>query len=53
MQALRRRASGTAALDYYGRFVTLWREADPELQPIVAEVRERMDRLAAEPRAAP
>jgi tetratricopeptide (TPR) repeat protein len=36
------------ALDYYGRFVALWKEADPELQPQVREVKERMARLAGE-----
>jgi eukaryotic-like serine/threonine-protein kinase len=36
------------ALDYYGRFTTLWRDADPELQPQVREVRQRMARLAGE-----
>lgn len=45
------RGDTAAALDYSGRFAALWREADPELQPIVAEVRERIARLAAEPRA--
>ena len=44
------RAEPAEALDYYGRFVELWRDADPELQPIVTAVRERMARLAAEPR---
>jgi hypothetical protein len=39
------------ALDHYGKFVELWKNADPELQPKVAEVRKRMTRLrAAEPR---
>jgi tetratricopeptide (TPR) repeat protein len=36
------------ALDYYGRFVQLWKEADPELQPQVRDVKERMTRLAGE-----
>ncbi len=36
------------ALDYYGHFVDLWRDADPELQPIVKDVRGRVARLAAE-----
>jgi len=36
------------ALDYYGRFVQLWKEADPELQPQVKDVKERMARLAGE-----
>ena len=37
------------ALRFYGRFVDLWREADPELRPMVNEVRARMARLAGEP----
>jgi len=36
------------ALDYYGRFVDLWKEADPELQPAVKDVRGRIARLVAE-----
>ncbi len=38
------------ALLYYDRFVDLWRDADPELQPQVRDVQERMARLAGEPR---
>jgi tetratricopeptide (TPR) repeat protein len=34
------------AIQYYARFVELWRRADPELQPQVAEIRRRIDRLA-------
>jgi serine/threonine-protein kinase len=37
------------AADYYGRFVDLWKDADPELQPGVREVRQRLARLAQEP----
>jgi tetratricopeptide (TPR) repeat protein len=37
------------ASDYYGRFVELWKDADPELQPGVREVRQRIARLAQEP----
>jgi tetratricopeptide (TPR) repeat protein len=37
------------AADYYGRFVDLWKEADPELQPAVREVRARLAQLAREP----
>ncbi len=33
------------ALDHYQAFVDLWRDADPELQPIVSEVRRRMAAL--------
>lgn len=36
------------ALDYYGRFVELWKEADPELAPRVTEVRKRMAALTVE-----
>ncbi len=39
------------ALLHYGRFVELWRDADPELQPQVRQVQERMARLVGEPRA--
>ena len=35
-------------LEYYGRFVELWKNADPELQPMVNEVRGRMARLVGE-----
>jgi tetratricopeptide (TPR) repeat protein len=37
----------TKAIEYYGRFVELWRNADPELQPRVAEVRRRIASLQA------
>jgi tetratricopeptide (TPR) repeat protein len=33
------------ATEYYGRFVDLWKNADPELQPRVTEARGRIDRL--------
>ncbi|HEV2751294.1 MAG TPA: tetratricopeptide repeat protein, partial [Gemmatimonadales bacterium] len=36
------------ARDYYGRFVDLWKNADPELQPLVRDVRQRLARLTAE-----
>ena len=35
------------ATEYYGRFVDLWRNADPELQPRVADARGRMARLTS------
>jgi eukaryotic-like serine/threonine-protein kinase len=35
------------AASYYARFVDLWKDADPELQPKVAEVRRRLARLRA------
>jgi eukaryotic-like serine/threonine-protein kinase len=37
------------AADYYGRFIDLWKNADPELQPAVREVRGRLAQLAREP----
>jgi tetratricopeptide (TPR) repeat protein/tRNA A-37 threonylcarbamoyl transferase component Bud32 len=33
------------ATEYYGRFVDLWKNADPELQPRVTEARARIDRM--------
>jgi len=36
------------ARQYYGLFVDLWRDADPELQPAVRDVRSRLARLAGE-----
>jgi tetratricopeptide (TPR) repeat protein len=36
------------ALEHYGRFVELWKNADRDLQPRVAEVRTRMAALTAE-----
>jgi tetratricopeptide (TPR) repeat protein len=38
------------ALEYYGKFAGLWKDADPELQPQVREVKQRMAALVAEPR---
>jgi len=38
------------ARDYYGRFVDLWKDADPELQPLVRDVKQRLAQLSAEPR---
>jgi eukaryotic-like serine/threonine-protein kinase len=35
------------AASYYAKFVELWKNADPELQPKVTEVRGRLARLAA------
>jgi tetratricopeptide (TPR) repeat protein len=34
------------ALEYYDKFVALWKNADPELQPRVADVRRRIARLS-------
>ena len=39
-----------SAVDYYNRFVTLWSDADPELQPQVRSVRGRIARLVGEGR---
>jgi tetratricopeptide (TPR) repeat protein len=36
------------ALEYYGHFVRLWKDADPILQPQVKDVKARMARLAGE-----
>jgi len=36
------------ALWHYSQFVKLWRDADPEYQPVVEEVKGHMARLAAE-----
>ncbi len=38
------------AVHWYNGFVELWKDADPELQPQVDDVRERIARLAGEPR---
>jgi tetratricopeptide (TPR) repeat protein len=43
------RGDRAKALGYYGRFVQLWKDADPELQPVVREMRARMARLAGAP----
>jgi tetratricopeptide (TPR) repeat protein len=40
----------TKAVDYYGRFTNLWREADPELQPKVKQAKQHIADLVAEPR---
>lgn len=41
------------ALEYYGRLLEIWRDADAPLQPMVKEVRSRVAKLAAEERAPP
>jgi tetratricopeptide (TPR) repeat protein len=38
------------AAEYYGRLVDLWKDADPALQPRVAEAKRRLASLTAEPR---
>lgn len=37
------------AIEAYRRFITLWTDADPELQPMVTQARERIEALGAEP----
>ena len=39
------KGNNARALDAYARFVDLWKNADPELQPTVRDVRARIDRL--------
>jgi tetratricopeptide (TPR) repeat protein len=39
------RGDNVRALSHYTSFVNLWQRADPDLQPKVAEVRARVDRL--------
>ncbi len=36
------------AIAYYSRFVDRWQDADPELQPVVGDVRQRIAALVAE-----
>jgi eukaryotic-like serine/threonine-protein kinase len=36
------------AADYYGRFIKLWKDADPELQPQVKEIKDRLAKLVGE-----
>ena len=43
------RGDRAKAVYYYGRFVDLWRNADPDLQPVVRDARQRMARLSREP----
>ena len=45
------RGDRAAAIEWYSRFVDLWHDADPDLQPIVREVRDRLAHLTAEPRS--
>jgi tetratricopeptide (TPR) repeat protein len=42
------RGDTAQAVEYYNRFVDLWSEADPELQPIVRDVRGRIALLVGE-----
>jgi tetratricopeptide (TPR) repeat protein len=42
------RGDPAKAAEYYGRFVELWAEADPELQPRVEAARRALERLQAQ-----
>jgi len=42
------RADSAKAREYYRKFVDLWKDADPVLQPTVRDVRHRLDKLTAE-----
>jgi hypothetical protein len=37
------------AVEQYRRFIELWRECDPEFQPLLREAETALRRLAAEP----
>jgi len=38
------------ALEYYGKYIGIWKDADPDLQPKIREVKQRMAALAGEPK---
>jgi tetratricopeptide (TPR) repeat protein len=38
------------AVEHYRRFVTLWRDCDPALRPIVEGAKAELARMVAEPR---
>ena len=44
------RGDKTRAIEHYTRFLDLWKDADPVLQPTVREIRGRLARLAGESR---
>ncbi|HEV8150875.1 MAG TPA: protein kinase [Gemmatimonadales bacterium] len=44
------RGNKEKALEYYGKFTALWKDADPELMPQVQDVKKRMAALVGEPR---
>jgi hypothetical protein len=46
---LRVQGDRARAADYYSHFAELWRDADSDLQPRVAEARRRLATLTAEP----
>jgi hypothetical protein len=33
----------------YRQFIAFWKDADPDLQPVVADARRRLTRIAGEP----
>jgi tetratricopeptide (TPR) repeat protein len=43
------RGNREQAVDNYNRFIDLWKDADPELQPRVDAVKQRLARLVSEP----
>jgi tetratricopeptide (TPR) repeat protein len=43
------RGDRAKAAEYYTKFVRLWKDADPELQPVVADVKRRLAKLGSEP----
>ena len=38
------------AMEHYRRFVTLWRDCDPALRPVLEGAKMELARMAAEPR---
>ncbi|HEX9165700.1 MAG TPA: hypothetical protein VF862_07295, partial [Gemmatimonadales bacterium] len=42
------RGDRARALEYNGKFLDLWKGADPEFAPVIAQVKERQRRLTAE-----
>jgi tetratricopeptide (TPR) repeat protein len=42
------RGNREKAVEYYNRFVELWENADPDLQPVVDDMRGRIARLVGE-----
>jgi tetratricopeptide (TPR) repeat protein len=47
-QLYEKKGNRERALEYYGKFVDLWKDADPSVQPLVAETREWIAQLAGE-----
>jgi tetratricopeptide (TPR) repeat protein len=43
------RGEPNKAINYYNKFVDLWKDGDPELQPQVEDVIQRLARLVGEP----